>query len=62
MWLNIHHRHMREKQKSVVYYCRHCGFGASSWNGARVKHDTWQAHWGGCRCPACGASTPPKKW
>ena len=61
MWLNIHHSHLRPKPDPVVYYCRHCGHGAKN-NSSRVRVDSWAKHWGGHCCPACGASTPPKKW
>ncbi len=67
MWLNIHHRHRYPKPDPVVYYCQHCGHGAKnpggySIPGPRVKVDSWSKHWGRSCCPACGASTPPKKW
>jgi Zn finger protein HypA/HybF involved in hydrogenase expression len=53
MWLNIHHRHLNPPKPAPKFYCRHCG------------HKTQRPSWediGFCRCPKCGASTPPKKW
>jgi len=61
MFLNIHHRHLRPKSEPVVFYCQHCGHGARQ-VGARVRKDSWFAHSRTNGCPACGATTPPKKW